>query len=514
MRKRLIIPLLLALLAPAFASAANSHMSVDKSVLADKIKGGWAAKTIACTYGGPVEFIHNGTMIQDYTPIVWNEGRVKHYFETFPGLYDDIYVNIVLENVVDRLGPDAPADSFAVSFARAGFPLWHANQQAKYNILHGIEPSRCGYWENNPHADDIDFQIEADFIGLITPGMPVTASDIADRVGHIFNYGDGWYGGVYVAALYSMAFVKDNIEEVVTEALKTIPQQSDFYKTIEAVIKCHKEDPTDWKKAWFVCQRDWSSEVGCPDGVFLPFDIDAKINSAYVTIGLLYGGGDFFKTIDIAARCGQDADCNPATAGGVLGTLTGFDKIPRKWTASLDGIEHIPFAYTDISLDKLYDMTLKLAVGIAEDNGGKAKGNKVTIKLQQPVPVRYEKSFDGHYPLDKQPVNVTLKSDPTAVDYAASTGIVQKGYVKCTDPQYVAEVELTLDGKVIETAKLPVYTDSSIDNRRVDLFYRYRLPKQAHRATYRWLNPRDGAAVVLTEAVLYTDAPSTVSYAE
>ena len=117
MKKQLIISLLFASLASAFVSAADGQMSVDKSVLADKIKGGWAAKTIACTYGGPVEFIHNGTMIQDYTPIVWNEGRVKHYFETFPGLYDDLYVNIVLENVVDRLGPDAPADSFAVSFA-------------------------------------------------------------------------------------------------------------------------------------------------------------------------------------------------------------------------------------------------------------------------------------------------------------------------------------------------------------------------------------------------------------
>ena len=34
--------------------------------------------------------------------------------------------------------------------------------------------------------------------------------------------------------------------------------------------------------------------------------------------GLLYGGGDFTKSVDIAARCGQDADCNPATVGGVL----------------------------------------------------------------------------------------------------------------------------------------------------------------------------------------------------
>lgn len=45
-------------------------ISVDE--LADKIKGGWAGKTIGCTYGGPVEFLHNGTMIQDYVPIKWS----------------------------------------------------------------------------------------------------------------------------------------------------------------------------------------------------------------------------------------------------------------------------------------------------------------------------------------------------------------------------------------------------------------------------------------------------------
>jgi hypothetical protein len=87
-------------------------------------EGGWAAKTIGCTYGGPVEFLHNGTMIQDYTPIKWSKDRVKYYYDTFPGLYDDIYVDIVFVNVFDRLGLEAPADSFAVSFADAGFPLW------------------------------------------------------------------------------------------------------------------------------------------------------------------------------------------------------------------------------------------------------------------------------------------------------------------------------------------------------------------------------------------------------
>ena len=95
----------------------RKEMVISVDQLADKIKGGWAAKTIGCTYGGPVEFLHNGTMIQDYTPIIWNKDRVKHYYDTFPGLYDDIYVNIIFVNVFERLGLDAPADSFAISFA-------------------------------------------------------------------------------------------------------------------------------------------------------------------------------------------------------------------------------------------------------------------------------------------------------------------------------------------------------------------------------------------------------------
>ena len=109
-------------------TAVPSEVTMTQDELADKIRGGWAAKTIGCTYGGPVEFLHNGTMIQDYTPIKWSKDRVKFYFDTFPGLYDDLYVDIIFVNVFERLGLEAPADSFAISFANAGFPLWHANQ--------------------------------------------------------------------------------------------------------------------------------------------------------------------------------------------------------------------------------------------------------------------------------------------------------------------------------------------------------------------------------------------------
>ena len=47
------------------------EVTLSKAVLMDKIKGGWAGQTIACTYGGPTEFRYQGTMIQDYIPIYW-----------------------------------------------------------------------------------------------------------------------------------------------------------------------------------------------------------------------------------------------------------------------------------------------------------------------------------------------------------------------------------------------------------------------------------------------------------
>lgn len=486
------------------SARANNEITLTKERLLDKIKGGWAGKTIGCTYGGPVEFLYNGTMIQDYTPIAWNKDKVKWYYDNFPGLYDDVYVDIVFVDVMKRHGINAPADSFATSFASKGFPLWHANQVALYNIRQGIMPPQSGHWLNNPHADDIDYQIEADFAGLTAPGMPNRASEVSDRVGHIFTYGDGWYGGVYVGALLSEAFVEEDMERVVEEALKTIPQQSDFYRCIRDVIGWYRSYPEDWKRAWFECEKKWSSETGCPDGVFVPFNIDAKMNSAYVTIGLLYGKKDFYRTMDIAARCGQDSDCNAATAAAVLGTLTGYDRIPEMWKEALYEVADLPFAYTDVSLNKLYELTYELALETIRQEGGSVQGNEITIRTQDPVAVRYEKSFEGHYPAGKIAVNKHLEKE--AKQRFDGIGFVQKGFVKCQDPTYVARAEMWIDGKRVETINLPAAGDYAIDSRRVDLFHRYQLPKGEHEIAYRWLNPREDARIYLGEMLIYSDA--------
>jgi hypothetical protein len=280
-------------------SLAHSQFTISKTTLKDKIKGGWAGQTIGVTFGGPYEFQFNGTFIQDYQPLEWTDDKIYDAMINNAGLYDDIYMDLTFVDVFEKYGMNAPLDSFANAYANAGYMLWHANQAGRYNILNGIKAPASGHWKNNPHADDIDFQIEADFAGLMSPAMPRNASRISDQIGHIMNYGDGWYGGVYMANMYALAFTSNDISYIVAEGLKSIPVQSEFYKCIADVIKWSKQYPNDWHQTWFEIQKKWSMEVGCPDGVFAAFNIDAKINAAYVVLGLLYGKGDFDKTMEI-----------------------------------------------------------------------------------------------------------------------------------------------------------------------------------------------------------------------
>lgn len=497
------------------SEAIPEEVSISKSVLLDKIKGGWAGQTIGCTYGGPTEFRYPGTMIADYIPIDWPDGYIKWYYDNSPGLYDDVYMDLTFVEVFDRLGLDAPVDSFASAFAHAGYPLWHANQAARYNILNGITPPESGHWRNNPHADDIDFQIEADFAGLMAPGMPVTASEICDGIGHIMNYGDGWYGGVYVASMYALAFVSDDVQYIVEEALKSVPEESKFHKVMTDVIRWHRQYPDDWKQCWAEVEKVYDNDISCPSGIFQPFNIDATVNSAYIIIGLLYGDGDFYKTLDISTRCGQDSDCNPASAGGILGTMLGYSNIPEYWMKNLREVEDMDFAHTDISLNKVYRMGFEQALEVVVRNGGKVEGEDVTIRTQVPAPVRFEQSFPGIYPVKKTSFGgnqyrrgAGKTIDNIGVIEFSGTGIVVDGAVRSDDESYVAEVEAYVDGKLVETIKLP----ASAHARRHELFWIYELPAKDHTLEFKWLNPEKDKSISVGSYIEFSNEPARNSH--
>ncbi len=177
----------------------DEYRTIAPEVLKDKIAGGWAGKMIGVTYGAPTEFRAQGKIYED--SIKWVPADIKGSI-----WQDDLYVQLTFLMTMDKYGIDAPAKKFQELFAKAGYPLWHANVQARKNYYDSIFPPQSGMPEYNFHADDIDFQIEADYIGFMCPGMPRQAIKICDKVGHIMNYGDGYYGGIFVAALYAEAF--------------------------------------------------------------------------------------------------------------------------------------------------------------------------------------------------------------------------------------------------------------------------------------------------------------------
>ncbi|MBR3744980.1 MAG: ADP-ribosylglycohydrolase family protein [Bacteroidales bacterium] len=501
--RRLLIPLLVLLTACTTAPKVpyGQTVKMDDATLMDKIRGGWYGQTIGCTYGGPTEFKYKGGIIMEEIPIPWYDNYIYDTYIEDPGLYDDVYMDLTFLETMLQYGIDAPADKYAEAFANADYKLWHANQAARYNILNGHGAPDSGHWKNNPHADDIDFQIEADFIGMLYPGQANKASGLSDRIGHIMNYGDGWYGGVYIGAMYCLAYVCDDIPTIVTEALKTIPEGTKFHSTISDVIKYWKQYPDDWKQCWFEVTNRHANDVGCPEGVWNGFNIDATINSAFVVIGLLYGGGDFFKTIDISTRCGNDSDCNPASAAGILGVMYGYSAIPDKWKRGAERIKEIPFPYTSLSLEAVcrenFDLVKKLAS--KSDNMGEYC---IYIEVEKPQAVRYEQSFEGIKPVEKR---VLKKAFTDSVDLQfTGNSIVVEGSVRKTghaDDSYVANITALLDGTEVENFNMPV----DYITRKYEIFSKYCFPSGGHTLTLRLNNPHPDYELYASEMVVYDE---------
>ncbi len=186
------------------------------------------------------------------------------------------------------------------------------------------------------------------------------------------NYGDGLYGGIFVAALYSQAYFSSDIPAIIEYALKSIPSESDYYKIVKDVIKLHQHYPGDWQSAWKELQAKWDEVDIC--GAGSTFNIDAKLNGAYIVMGLLYGEGDPMKTMEIATRCGQDSDCNPSNAMAVLGVIKGFKNLPPEFTKGVIEYKDSLFINTDYSFTKAVENTYNYALGLIQKESGVSFG--------------------------------------------------------------------------------------------------------------------------------------------
>ncbi len=307
---------------------------------------------------------------------------------------DDIYVQITFIEVMDKKLDgeegifEATMANYGEAFKNSGYELWHANKCARENLRKGIKPPESGMFAGdgkrfNKCANDIDWQIECDWIGLMCPAMPETAVKLSDGAGHVMNYGDGVYGGHFVCTMVALAFDCNDINKIVKRSIESMPRKSQYYQIISDVIDFHDRNPADFRACWeYINDKYLRTAVDC-SGPSDDFSIAASLNGAFIAIGLLYGNGDIIKTIEYSAMCGQDSDCNPSNAGAVIGTMLGYEKLPQQWKQSIEKYPDNKYSHTNYTFNDLVESSFRRAEKAILQTGGRLEDDTYIIKRQR-----------------------------------------------------------------------------------------------------------------------------------
>ncbi len=394
MRNRIVQGLTIGILLSVVPWAAGQSVRrLPVKVYEDKMKAGWIGQMAGVGWGGPTEFRYKGEIIPLEKMPKWQPKLINQFNQ------DDIYVEMTFLQTLDQHGLDCSLRQAGIDFANSGYPLWHANKAGRDNLRSGIAPPDSGHPEFNKHADDIDYQIEADYSGLIAPGMPQLVIELGEKFGRLMNYGDGVYAGQFVGGLYAEAFFTDDMDQIVAAALRCIPAESQYAEMVRDVVRWSKENPDNWERTWQLIEDKYHKADTHTHGLCSgpgghgAYSIDVKLNGSYILLGLLYGKRDLDQTIVLSTRCGQDSDCNPANSGGVLFTTVGLAQLPERFTSALD--PQGKFSHTPYDFPTLVNVSQKLVRQALARAGGKvekdAAGDEVfVIPVVDPQPSKFE----------------------------------------------------------------------------------------------------------------------------
>ena len=401
--RRITLVLVMAALATT-ASTGNVQAQQDVRRLpvkqyVDKMKAGWIGQMAGVGWGGPTEWKKRGEIFPENQVPVWKPGLINQFEQ------DDIYVEMTFLRTLEVHGLDVSIRQAGIDFANSGYRLHCANNAGRTNLRRGIAPPDSSHPQFSKHADDIDYQIEADYSGLIAPGMPNLPIELGEKFGRLMNYGDGMYAGQFVGCMYAEAFFTDDVVKIIEAGLRCIPKESQYAEMVRDMLRWQEKNPDDWQKTWQWIEEKYHKNpkyqhglwrLTKPGGKGGQKNIDAKLNGAYILMGLLYGKGDPDRTIVISIRCGQDSDCNPSNAAGVLFTTMGFEKVPDRFKSALD--PEGKFSHSPYDFPTLIEVSKKLVRQAVERSGGRvetAGGREVfVIPVKKPKPSAVMKSYD------------------------------------------------------------------------------------------------------------------------
>jgi len=365
-------------------------------VYVNKMKAGWIGQMVGVSWGFPTEFKFCGKIIPEEKVPKWTPKMVNNALRQ-----DDLYVEMTFLRTLETHGLNASIRQAGIDFANSGYRLWWENEGCRRKLRQGLAPPACSHPKYNKHADGIGYQIQSDFSGLISPGLPVRVMAIGEVFGRVTNYGDGLYAGQFMGGMYAEAFFETDTVKIIEAGLKCIPHKSQYAEMVRDVLQWYGKHLDDWKNTWRLVEDKYQLNPDYNRCRSLlrrnKFNIHAKINGAYVVMGLLYGKRDIDRTIIISMRCGQDSDCNPSSAVGVLCTTIGYEKLPDRYVSALN--PKGKFSHTPYTFPRLVQVCEMLARKIVVDDGGRIekddKGREVfVIPVQVPKPGKLEQSWD------------------------------------------------------------------------------------------------------------------------
>lgn len=332
------------------------NIKLNKKEFYNKVKGCWVGKNIGGTIGAPFEGTHEMPEIEGYTTP-----------KGMPLPNDDLDLQLVWLNALRDKGPlGVDANVLADYWLTHITPHWGEYGICKGNMLAGFLPPLCGEfrndWKNSNGA-----WIRSEIWACVSPGIPDVAIKYAVMDASVdHGISEGTYAEIFTASLESYAFTESDIMTLINKALGYIPSDSRVARSVNIVIDGYKSG-ADWKE---VRQRVVDDNVPDLDWFMAP------ANVAFVVLGLLYGEGDFKKSMIYTVGCGDDTDCTAATCGSVLGIILGDSGIPEDWKEyigdtiitkcinasylyTINGYSNIADTCTELT-DRVIDMMVKV----------------------------------------------------------------------------------------------------------------------------------------------------------
>lgn len=350
----------------------------------DKVYASWLGQCIGNMYGLAHEFKYNDEPRTE--PITgWAESSLQRIRQVDGAFSDDDtdieYVDLFC---MEKYGPEPTYENLAEFWKRCiNNHIWVANRSARDLMNKGYLPPLTGRRGINPNWFQIDPQLVCEIWAATAPGMLDYAAAKADWAAKVTNDDDGTHPTIWYNVMWSAAFFEADVNRLCQIGYEHLPEGSIFRTAIDDVRAWKAEHGDDWVTVRKKIKAKYHDREGLPEGIATGH-VSALLNGALGVLALLYGEGDFEKTMNVACMAGYDADNQCATLAGLVAIIHGSKSIPRKYTHVIDGWE-MPLNdfYKNRTRDNLPDgrltdiaaRTARLGIELVKANGGMVEGS-------------------------------------------------------------------------------------------------------------------------------------------